>query len=103
MENARNTPSRPELGLLKDGKRHKKGKTWHWRSLALHSYNPTGRKIAMSESILIEGEIVERKAEKIIGEWLEDRDAMKAADAAEKRSAGKPNIAAKELYKQCGL
>jgi hypothetical protein len=43
----------------------------------------------------------------IVTEWLEemaeDRDAIRAANAAEKRSAGKPSISAEELYKQCGL
>lgn len=43
----------------------------------------------------------------IVTEWLEevaeDRDAIRAANAAEKRSAGKKNIKAEDLYKQCGL
>ncbi len=46
---------------------------------------------------------LEQKAEKIITEWREDRDAIKAANAAEKRSEGKPRIRAQDLYKECRL
>lgn len=44
-----------------------------------------------------------RKAEKIIVQWLEDREDIKAADAAERRSKGKPNVKAADLFKECGL
>lgn len=42
-------------------------------------------------------------AEKILLEWLEDQADMKAADAAERRSKGKPTVKAADLYKECGL
>ena len=46
---------------------------------------------------------INRKAEKIILEWLEDREDMKAADTSERRSKGKPNVKAADLFKECGL
>ena len=46
---------------------------------------------------------LQRKAEKIIAEWLDDREDTKAADASARKSAGKPNVSAADLYRQCGL
>lgn len=44
-----------------------------------------------------------RKAEKIIVQWLEDSADIKAADASERRSKGKPNVKAEDLFAECGL
>ena len=44
-----------------------------------------------------------RKAEKIIVQWLEDSADTKAADAAERQSKGKPNVRAADLFAQCDL
>lgn len=44
-----------------------------------------------------------RKAEKIIVQWLEDSADIKAADTAERQSKGKPNVRAADLFAECGL
>ncbi len=46
---------------------------------------------------------INRKAEKIIVQWLEDRDAIKAANASERASKGKPNVKASDLFRECGI
>ena len=44
-----------------------------------------------------------RKAEKIIVQWLEDSADIKAADTTERQSKGKPNVMAADLFAECGL
>ncbi len=44
-----------------------------------------------------------RKAEKIIVQWLEDSADIKAADTAERQSKGKRNVRAADLFAQCDL
>ena len=44
-----------------------------------------------------------RKAEKIIVQWLEDSADIKAADTAERQSKGKPKVRAAGLFAQCDL
>lgn len=46
---------------------------------------------------------ISKRAGKIITQWLDDQEAIKAADAAERRSKGKPNVSATDLYRECGL
>jgi hypothetical protein len=46
---------------------------------------------------------LEQKAEAIINEWLEDRAAVRAANAAEKISDKLPRVKAHDLYRECGL
>lgn len=43
-----------------------------------------------------------RKAEKIIVHWLEDSAYIKAADASERRSKGKPDVKAEDLFNRDG-